>query len=85
MSQSENLGRVRGRIGPLVLQFARSRLALGQPDFRMAQLQEYVRERAESAPASPDRILRLLRREGLLDYEVLDRAGSLYRVKGVCE
>jgi hypothetical protein len=78
-----NLERVKGSIAPLVLEFARSRLELGCPVFRIADLQHYVEGRARAAPASPDRVLRALRREGRLSYEVLSRPQSLYRVLGV--
>ena len=82
--QSDNLARVRSRIASCVLTFCASRLLLC-PTFRMAQLQEYVAAEVSSAPASPDRILRQLRKEGLLDYVVVDRAGSLYRILSVKE
>lgn len=83
--QSSNLRRVRSRLAGAVLRFCASRLLMGCPDFRGADLQAYVRETVTSAPASPDRILRLLRREGRLSYEVTDRAGSAYRVLAVNE
>jgi hypothetical protein len=68
-----------------VLRFCASRLLLGAPTFRMEALTEYVADEVPAAPASPDRILRQLRAEGLLDYEVIDRAGSLYRILSVKE
>jgi hypothetical protein len=78
--QDRNIRRVRGRIGELVLAFCEARLAAGRPEFRMGELQAHVAADVAAAPASPDRILRLLRKEGRLDYEVIDRAGSLYRL-----
>jgi hypothetical protein len=78
--QPANLRRVRSAIGDLVLRFAVSRLQLGAPEFRIGDLQEYVALHARVAPASPDRVLRQLRREGLLSYEVVSRRGSLYRL-----
>jgi hypothetical protein len=79
--QAGNIRRVKGRIGDLVLGFCEGRLAAGRPEFRMAELQAHVADVTRAAPASPDRILRLLRREGRIYYEVIDRAGSLYRLK----
>lgn len=82
--QSDNLARVRARLSDAVLTFCASRLLLC-PTFRMTELQEYVAGEVAGAPASPDRVLRLLRAEGLLRYEVIDRRGSLYRILSVKE
>jgi hypothetical protein len=81
--QADNIRRVRSRIGDLVLGFCEGRLAAGRPEFRISELQAHVADATQAAPASPDRILRLLRREGRLDYEVIDRAASLYRLRPV--
>lgn len=83
--QETNLRRVRANLGALVLAFCRDRLALGAPVFRIADLQGYVSEHALAAPASPDRILRDLRRRGKVSYDVINRAGSVYRLAGVSE
>ncbi len=82
--QSDNLARVSARLADCVLTFCASRLLLC-PTFRMSELTEYVASEVPSAPASPDRILRLLRKEGRLSYEVVDRAGSLYKILSVQE
>lgn len=81
--QADNLERVKLNQADIVLAFARDLLASGQSEFHMAALQAHVAGRTASAPASPDRILRQLRRDGLLDYEVIDRASSLYRLRMV--
>src|SRR3981189_1962764 len=77
-SQDEELVRVGTKIGPTVLAFC----GLNEY-FHAAQLRAYVVQETQVAPASPDRILRALRQKGLLDYEVLDRRASFYRVKRV--
>ena len=50
-------------------------------EFRMPELLGYVRRRfPHSAPASVDRLLRQLRLDGKVDYTVVNRRQSLYRV-----
>lgn len=74
----ENLERVAGAIAQIVLHFCRMR-----NEFHMEELRQYVVDRGIVAPASPDRILRWLRQKGFLDYEVINRRDSLYRIKSV--
>jgi hypothetical protein len=76
--QKEHLERVSARIGAMVIRFCRNRR-----DFHMEELRQYVVEQGEVAPASPDRILRWLRQKGFLDYEVINRRESHYRIKSV--
>lgn len=76
--QSANLRRVSANLSAYVLAFV-GRCGQGGT-FRLAELTAYVTERHGSAPSSPDRILRDLRAKGQLDYEVTDRAASMYRV-----
>ena len=78
--QRESLERVEAKIGDVVLEFCRSRVELNARQFRMADLVDYVADRAQVAPSSPDRILRQLKKEGKVAYTVIDRAGSLYRI-----
>jgi hypothetical protein len=48
--------------------------------FHVEELRRFVISRVpDIAPDSPGRILRLLRREGRLDYVVIDRRDSLYQ------
>lgn len=73
-----NLKRVNSRISGLIIEFCRS---LGDNGvFYMEDLRRHVAERLDSrvAPASPDRILRDLRKAGKLDYAVVSRSESLY-------
>ena len=81
IGQDENLQRVGGKIGGIVLDFYRSRLRSGCHEFHMDQLTEYVQANlAEAlAPDSPGRILRQLRKVGRLEYIVLNRQQSLYK------
>jgi hypothetical protein len=81
--QQDNLDRVKLSIGSIVEEFCRGRLASGAVEFRISELTTYVLGRSLRAPASPDRILRQLRLEGVVSYEVTNRAQSLYRITGV--
>lgn len=76
--------RVASNIGAVVLAFCRERLRQGGR-FHMQELNAYVQKHHESAPASADRILRQLRAEGLVKYEVLNRSESLYQLKKTTE
>jgi hypothetical protein len=73
--------RVSDNIADLVWYFCKARVGR---QFHAADLVTYVRAFASPvAPDSPSRILRDLRRRGLVDYVVVSRAQSLYRVTGV--
>jgi DNA-binding PadR family transcriptional regulator len=76
--QTENLGRVRDSIAPHIIRFIRERAGR---EFHGADLQQYVASQVNGfiAPGSPDRILRDLRKRGVVDYELLSRSRSLYR------
>lgn len=76
LEQQSQLRRVRANIGSSVMAFLRERGVHGT--FHAKDLHEYVGTGV--APASADRILRALRKDGLCDYEVVSRAGSFYRV-----
>ena len=83
--QRAQIMRVSERIGFYVLTFVRGRLA-GQAQFRGADLVAYVKGRigeTRVAPGSPDRIMRLLKQRGLLNYRVVSRRGSLYEALAV--
>ncbi len=81
-TQAVNIQRVRANIASLVSAFIAERLRTN-PVFFISELYEYVSQNASVAPASSDRILRLLKREGAIDYEVISRAKSQYRVLSV--
>jgi hypothetical protein len=79
--QPEQLERVSVRIGKSVLSFCESRV--GQ-EFHADELRDFVMATcAPIAPASPDRVLRDLRKRGELDYEIVNRRQSKYRVLSV--
>lgn len=71
-----HLARVTSRIKAAIIAFtARKTL------FRADQLRAYVALRCgTTAPASADRILRNLRQRGRLNYVVVNRRESLYRI-----
>jgi hypothetical protein len=72
--------RVRDRIAPAIIDFYEH--TGGQ--FHMDDLRRHVvRAVGVIAPASPDRILRALRRDGRLNYVVLSRRDSLYEWRAV--
>lgn len=76
--QPAQLERVSVRIGKSVVAFCETRV--GQ-EFHADELRDYVLSQcAPIAPASPDRVLRDLRKKGELDYEVVNRRQSKYRV-----
>lgn len=73
----EERARVYARIAPLIIEF---RLACLDSTFHAEELRCYVLTRLPSvAPSSPDRILRELRLNGVLDYVVVNRRQSLYQ------
>lgn len=85
--QPAQLARVGESIAPLVLAFFTTK----QPGdlFTMNSLTDYVRARRSlGVVESAGRILRDLKRKGELNYELVSRAQSLYRVlavEGVCK
>jgi hypothetical protein len=83
LDQREHLRRVRSRIGRSVLAFVRGVGVDGE--FRAVDLRAHVERECETAPASADRILRDLRGSGHIDYEIVNRRQSLYRVLAVRE
>ena len=72
----EELNRVRSAIKGSILEF----LPGAGEEFHVEALRKYVADRHQVAPASPDRVLRSLRQDGVIDYEVVSRRQSLYRV-----
>lgn len=80
--QQANLTRVYDNIADVIMDFCRTHV--GQT-FTSARLRAFVTSRMPVAPASPDRILRELRKRGEVSYVVVSRAQSLYRVLSVRE
>ena len=85
-TQSEHLERVADKIGNHIVRFFELRLFAWGPYFHMADLAAYVQqEQPDVAPDSPSRVLRALKAQGRLDYQVVDRRASLYRIVRVGE
>ena len=76
--QTQNLERVTERISRSVLSFFSLRAG---EEFSADTLYRYVEAncRGYVAPDSPGRIMRKLKGEGRVNYEVVNRAKSLYR------
>lgn len=85
--QAPQIARVQSAIGGAVLAFCRhvmSHALNGDTSFRGDELRVWINKQGiDCAPASPDRILRALRRAGQLDYTIINRRQSLYRVTRV--
>jgi hypothetical protein len=78
-SDKTERNRVYGKIAPVILAFA---TAHAGEAFHAEELRRTVTQSApELAPSSADRILRMLRQEGRLDYVVLNRRQSLYQFR----
>jgi hypothetical protein len=77
--QEENLERVSSRIGRAIIDFCRAHKRFHADDLRKA----VISETGIAAPASADRILRDLRKRGVIDYRVLSRRESLYEIVAV--
>lgn len=80
-AQKEHLERVSTKIGRVILEFYRERLEAGTPDFYMTDLSTYVQAKVpEVAPDSPRRVFNDLKNKGALNYELLSRRDSHYRL-----
>ena len=82
--QDEQIERVEGRIGSSVKSFIQDRFEDGR-QFFIGELIEYVGKATQSAPTSPDRMLRKLRKEGFCNYRVVNRSKSLYEITSVSD
>ena len=76
-NQQLELFRVTDRIGELVIEFFDS-VAIGGT-FHAEDLRAFVDSHCKSAPGSADRVMRSLRKKGLINYTVINRTYSLYR------
>lgn len=75
----ENLKRVRSRLEVAILDFFRSLDRYGE--FHAEELLHFIGERGITcAPDSPGRIMRLLKKEHEIDYTLVSRKGSLYKI-----
>lgn len=85
-THAANLSRVSDRIAEVVVEFCAERIETGRAEFHMDELREAVRLRVGPvAPDSPGRILRDLRWTGRVEYQVVSRKDSRYRVDAVHE
>ncbi len=82
VEQPVQLEHVGGIIGNLILAWCRTRQRSGQVEFHADELRAHISRHTDghSAPASADRILRDLRRKGKVQYAVVSRRQSLYRL-----
>lgn len=76
--QQENLDRVSTRIAPAIIAFQGE---TGSTPFHADEMRLFVQNIVGEflAPGSADRILRQLRQQGRLNYQVLSRSQSLYQ------
>lgn len=81
--QQSQFTRVTGAISREILKFLRRRVANGFVEFHADDLRGAVASAMPTAPGSADRVLRDLRRAGVVSYEVVDRRASLYRLLSV--
>lgn len=80
-THAQSLHRVRKKIGWIIYEFCAKRKADGCPEFHAEELLAAVRSvLSDVAPDSPSRILRDLRRQGLVNYVLVNRRQSLYRL-----
>lgn len=80
-TQPRELARVWGSLARMVLAWLRERQIRDQGEFHLWELETYVMTHVVSTtPGSAGRIMRLLRSEGLIDYVVLHRSKSFYRI-----
>lgn len=75
--QARQLDRVRGKTAEAIVEFFEG-LQCGQ-EFHADDLRQAVASRVMVAPGSPDRVMRDLRQKGVIKYQVVSRADSLYR------
>lgn len=81
----ENLSRCLAKLGPLIVGWARMRLALGRPYFHLHELTDYVSTMSNGAPESTARVLRSLRAAGRVAYKCTSRTASRYVLRGVAD
>jgi len=75
--QDAELERVSNNIRDLIMDF-HDKIGI-RVDWHMEQLHKFVRAKSPVAPASCDRVLRMMRGGNELNYEVRDRSQSLYQ------
>jgi hypothetical protein len=87
--QTQQLNRVAATTSEAILEFIKGRLADPETKgaFTADQLRFYVNNTVVRgvSPSSADRVLRMLRQRGKIDYQVLNRGKSLYRAMPITE
>lgn len=73
----QQLDRVSNNIRDVIQSFFAS--LRGGQEFRASDLHEYVESQCSVAPGSADRVMREMRANGLIGYELVSRSESLYR------
>ena len=79
-TQPRELHRVHQSLAPIVLEFCRMNVG---GVFTMPMLEEYVSRYIRTTPGSAGRILRKLRQEGQVQYDVVNRQHSAYAIRWV--
>jgi len=79
-TQTAEINRVKKKIGDLILEFYHERILIGQCGFQMNELENYINTQTPITAGSAGRILRNLRQCGRIDYEVVKRSESLYKL-----
>jgi hypothetical protein len=84
MPTNPELQHASSQIEAAIISFTRTRVQTN-PIWLSAELHRYVNlyTSGASAPSSTDRILRKLRGEGKIRYEIINRSKSLYKVLAV--
>lgn len=78
--QQTQLNRVETNIGKTIKAFFTGRLSGPMRQFRGDELRQFVNDNTNKtvAPASADRVMRSLRRQGVINYRLVSRSQSLY-------
>jgi len=79
--QNENLRRVCDSLSTIIMEYYRLKVTNKDLGFSGRKLELHAMKYWSATPGSATRILRKLRNEGKLDYEVVNRSQSLYRFK----
>ena len=76
------LNTVTARIADSIINYARTHV---REQFHASDLRRFVNTDVGCAPSSADRVLRNLRQMGVVDYTVVNRAQSLYKINAVAK
>jgi hypothetical protein len=75
----QQLNRVALNLNQAIVEFWAKRVVAEEPRFTSTELRQHVQHyNYGTAPASADRVLRMLRTKGLVNYAVINRGKSLY-------